>query len=148
MDKSMTWKIGLIIAVVALSIWLLWPLNKTINLGLDLKGGMHLIMEVVTDEALVIQTDISATQLKSMFKDGSIKYEKIVRKGFNKIEITGSLLDDERRIKDILDDDFRDWTYTFGGSLISLTLRPNIEQQLRDQSVGRAYHPERRHGRR
>ena len=60
------------------------------------------------------------------------------RKGFNKIEITGTLLDDERKIKDILDDDFRDWTYTVGGNLISLALRPNIEQQLRDQSVDQA----------
>jgi len=138
MDKSMTWKIGLIIAVIVLSIWLLWPLDKKINLGLDLRGGMHLIMEVVTDEALAIQSDMSVTQLKGLFKDGSIKYEKIVRKGFSKIEITGSLLDDERKIKDILDDDFRDWTYTFGGNLIVLAMRPNIEQQLRDQSVDQA----------
>ena len=134
----MTWKIGLIVAVIVLSIWLLWPLNKTINLGLDLRGGMHLIMEVVTDEAIAIQSDMSVAQLKGLFKDGSIKYEKIARKGFNKIEITGTLLDDERKIKDILDDDFRDWTYTLGGSLISLALRPNIEQQLRDQSVDQA----------
>jgi preprotein translocase subunit SecD len=138
MDKSLTWKVGLIIAVIALSIFLLYPPKDKINLGLDLRGGMHLIMEVVTDEALAIQTDMSATQLRGLFKDGSIKYDKIVRKGFSKIEITGTLTDDERKIKDILDDDFRDWTYTVGGSLISLALRPNIEQQLRDQSVDQA----------
>lgn len=138
MDKSLTWKIGLIIAVIALSIFLLYPPKDKINLGLDLRGGMHLIMEVVTDEALAIQTDMSATQLRGLFKDGSIKYDKIARKGFSKIEITGTLMDDERKIKDILDDDFRDWTYTVGGNLISLGLRPNIEQQLRDQSVDQA----------
>jgi preprotein translocase subunit SecD len=138
MDKSMTWKIGLIIAVVVLSIWLMWPLDKKLNLGLDLKGGMHLIMEVETDEAIAIQTDMSVTQLKGLFGDGSIKYEKIARRSFDKIEITGTLLDDERKIKDILDDDFRDWTYTVGGNLVSLALRPNIEQQLRDQSVDQA----------
>ena len=112
MDKSMTWKVGLIIAVIVLSIWLMWPLDKKLNLGLDLRGGMHLIMEVETDEAIAIQADMSVTQLKGLFKDGSIKYDKIVRKGFDKIEITGTLQDDERKIKDILDDDFRDWTYT------------------------------------
>ena len=78
----MTWKVGLIIAVIVLSIWLMWPLDKKLNLGLDLRGGMHLIMEVETDEALAIQTDMSATQLSGLFKDGSIKYEKIVAQGF------------------------------------------------------------------
>ncbi len=138
MDKSMTWKVGLIVAVIALSIFLLYPPKDKLNLGLDLKGGMHLIMQVVTDEALTIQTDMSTTQLRGLFKDGSIKYDQVARKGFNRIEITGTLLNDERKIKDILDDDFRDWTYTIGGNLVSLTLRPNIEQQLRDQSVDQA----------
>jgi preprotein translocase subunit SecD len=138
MDKSLTWKIGLIITVIVLSIWMLYPLKEKINLGLDLRGGMHLILEVVTDEALAIQTDISVTQLKGLCNDGSIKYEKVSRKGFNKIEMTGTLLADERKIKDILDDDFRDWTYTIGGNLIVLSLRPNIEKQLRDQSVDQA----------
>ena len=138
MDKSLTWKIGLIIAVIVLSIFLLYPPKDKINLGLDLKGGMHLVMEVVTDEALAIQTDMSATQLRGLLKDGSIQHDTIKRRGFNKIEITGTLLEDERKIKDILDDDFRDWTYTVGGNLVSLALRPNIEQQLREQSVDQA----------
>lgn len=138
MDKSLTWKIGLIIAVIALSIFLLYPPKDKINLGLDLKGGMHLVMEVVTDEALAIQTDMSATQLRGLFKDGSIPYDKVSRRGFSRIEITGIRLEDERKIKDILDDDFRDWTYTVGGNLVSLALRPNIELQLREQSVDQA----------
>src|SRR5512136_1850026 len=102
MDKSLTWKVGLIIAVIALSIYLLYPPKDKINLGLDLKGGMHLIMEVVTDEAIAIQTDMSVAQLKGLFKDGSIKYDAVARKGHDRIEITGTLLDDERKIKDIL----------------------------------------------
>jgi len=138
MDKSLTWKVGLIIAVIALSIFLLHPPKDKINLGLDLRGGMHLVMEVLTDEALAIQTDMSATQLRGLLKDASIRYEKVTRKSFNRIEVTGTLLEDERRIKDILDDDFRDWTYTVGGNLVTLTLRPNIEKQLRDQSVDQA----------
>jgi preprotein translocase subunit SecD len=138
MNKSLTWKVGLILAVIALSVFLLYPPRTKINLGLDLKGGMHLIMSVMTDEALAVQTDMSATQLRGLFKDGSIKYDSVTRKGYNRLDITGTLLDDERKIKDILDDDFRDWTYTFGGSLVSLTLRPNIEQQLREQTVDQA----------
>ena len=30
----------------------MWPLQEKLKLGLDLKGGMHLILKVVTDDAL------------------------------------------------------------------------------------------------
>ncbi len=138
MNKSLGWKIGLIVVVIGFSIWMLYPLKEKINLGLDLRGGMHLILQVKTDEAIAVQTDTSATQLKSLFKDGSIKYERILRKSFNRIELSGTLFEDEKKIRDILDDDFRDWNYSFGGTQISMTLRPNVEQQMRDQAVEQA----------
>ncbi len=138
MNKSLTWRIGLVLAVVVLSIVMLVPPKDKINLGLDLKGGMHLILQVVTDQAITIQTDNNVNQLKNTLKEGSIKFDKVIRKAFNRIEITGTGLDDERKIRDILDDDYRDWTYSFGGNLISLNLRPNIENQLRDQAVEQA----------
>ena len=138
MDKSLGWKIALIVAVLGLSVYMLYPPQKKINLGLDLKGGMHLILQVQTDEALKVQTDIGINQLRGLFKDGSIKYEQVIRRAFNKIEISGTLYEDERKIRDILDDDFRDWTYSAGGGQFTLTLRPNIESQLRDQTVSQA----------
>jgi len=42
------WKIILIIGIVALSVWALYPPSEKIHLGLDLLGGMHLILEVDT----------------------------------------------------------------------------------------------------
>jgi preprotein translocase subunit SecD len=138
MEKSKTWKIVLIACVIVFSIWMLYPLKQKINLGLDLRGGMHLILGVETDKAISMQTDTSITQLRSLFKDGSIKYENISRKGIDKIDITGSLYEDERKIRDILDDDFRDWTYSFGGGMVSIALRQNIEKQMRDQAVDQA----------
>ena len=49
MNKSLSWKIGLIVVVIGFSIWMLYPPKDKINLGLDLKGGMHLILQVKTD---------------------------------------------------------------------------------------------------
>jgi len=138
MNKSLTWKIGLVVAVIVLSIVMLVPPKDKINLGLDLKGGMHLILQVQTEQAVAIQTDNNVNQLRNTFKEGSIKFDKVLRKAHNRIEISGTQYDDERKIRDILDDDYRDWTYSFGGNLISLTLRPNIENQLRDQAVEQA----------
>lgn len=46
MNKNLKWKWLLIAALVGLSIWKIYPPQKTINLGLDLKGGMHLVLQV------------------------------------------------------------------------------------------------------
>ncbi|MDP1853259.1 MAG: protein translocase subunit SecD [Candidatus Omnitrophota bacterium] len=48
MNKKLFWKIGFILALIAASIWYAFPLDKRINLGLDLQGGMHLVLKVDT----------------------------------------------------------------------------------------------------
>ncbi len=40
----------------------LWP-HKTINLGLDLKGGMHLVLEVDTEKAVENKVEVTADAL-------------------------------------------------------------------------------------
>ena len=59
MPKNLKWKLLVIAAVLAASLW--WfiapaekgqPLFSRINLGLDLKGGIHLVLQVVTEDAL------------------------------------------------------------------------------------------------
>jgi SecD/SecF fusion protein len=42
-------------AVVVLSLWAIYPPAETIKLGLDLKGGVHLVLRVKTEEALRLQ---------------------------------------------------------------------------------------------
>jgi SecD/SecF fusion protein len=62
MQKNLKWKVILIIAVIGLSLWSLWPplsikdnsgnviREGRINLGLDLQGGMHLVLKVDTSK--------------------------------------------------------------------------------------------------
>ncbi len=138
MTKSLGWKIGLILLVIVFSIVMFYPPKDKIKLGLDLKGGMHLVMQVITDEAIKIQTDQNITQLKSQLNDSSIKYEAITRKDINKFEVSGISYEDEGNIKDILDDYFKDWNSVFANYRVTLTLRPNIERQMREQSVNQA----------
>ncbi len=138
MKKNLTWKAVLILLVIALSVFMFYPPRDKIVLGLDLRGGMHLILEVQTDEAIRVQTDQNVAQLKQILADSGIVVEDVQRKGVNGIELRGELGAEERRIRDILDDDFQDWTYTFGAATVSLTLRPNIERRLRELSVDQA----------
>ncbi len=99
MNNSNMWKVGLIVLVIGFSILMMYPPDKKINLGLDLKGGMHLVLEVQTSKAIEIQTEQSIEQLRSLLKESSIKYENVRREGTNKIEIYGISLDDERKVK-------------------------------------------------
>ncbi len=46
----MKWKSLLIVGLVAVSFWKLWPPDQSINLGLDLRGGMHLVLEIDTSK--------------------------------------------------------------------------------------------------
>ncbi|HDP93988.1 MAG TPA: protein translocase subunit SecD [Candidatus Aminicenantes bacterium] len=138
MDKKMGWKIILILGVVAFSVVMFLPLDKKINLGLDLKGGMHLILEVQTDEAIRIQTDQGVELLKDRLKEAGIEYESLRRDGVSTITGGGIPFERQRDVKDILDDDFRDWKYTYTGAGFTMTLKPNIEMRLRDQSVDQA----------
>ncbi|MCB9757721.1 MAG: protein translocase subunit SecD [Candidatus Omnitrophica bacterium] len=46
MNKKLQLRILIILAVLAVSVYFAFPLEKRINLGLDLKGGMHLVLNV------------------------------------------------------------------------------------------------------
>ena len=45
----------IVAAVAALSAWTIYPPDKTIKLGLDLKGGAHLVLRVKTDDAATVE---------------------------------------------------------------------------------------------
>ena len=68
MERSQIWKIVLILAIVAIFSFALIPTKKspeTIRLGLDLKGGTHLVMQVNTDEAISAEVDQAIERMKA-----------------------------------------------------------------------------------
>ena len=50
MIKNLKWKVLLVVAVVAWAIWMAYPPQEKVRLGLDLQGGMHLILKVDIDK--------------------------------------------------------------------------------------------------
>jgi protein-export membrane protein SecD/preprotein translocase SecF subunit len=63
-------RVLLIIAVVALSLWSLYPPGETIKLGLDLNGGVQLVLRVDTDDGLRAETVATAERLRETLKGG------------------------------------------------------------------------------
>ena len=65
MDSKILGRISLILAVVVLSVWSLYPPGEKIHFGLDLSGGIHLVLQVQTDDAIKAELDDSAQRLVS-----------------------------------------------------------------------------------
>jgi preprotein translocase subunit SecD len=70
MYKNLRWKIITIVGLTALAAWSIIPPRERIKLGLDLKGGVHLVLRVETDEALQSETDTARDQLREALKAG------------------------------------------------------------------------------
>ena len=50
MNKSLRNRILIILGVIAAAVYFTFPIEKHLNLGLDLKGGMHLVLKVETEK--------------------------------------------------------------------------------------------------
>ncbi len=114
----------------------IFPANK-IHLGLDLQGGMHLILEVETDEALKANLDRYIDDFKETLKQNHIKFEKIIRKGLN-LEII-SPYNNITQIRGIIADQYKNFEIikdTQNKVIISFT--PKYKKYLEKYSVEQA----------
>jgi preprotein translocase subunit SecD len=55
--RELRWKLAVIVGVIGVGAWFAFPLRQRINLGLDLQGGMHLVLEVEAEKAVDSTTD-------------------------------------------------------------------------------------------
>ena len=60
MTKNLQWKLLAIVAVAALSAFAIYPPEEQIRLGLDLEGGVHMVLRVQTDDALQLETETAS----------------------------------------------------------------------------------------
>jgi preprotein translocase subunit SecD len=93
--KAISWKLVVVgAAVLAAIVYILptiqpslWP-HKKINLGLDLQGGMHLLLEVQSQEAVETTVEQIAQELKGGLREEKIRYKQIERVDGDKISAT------------------------------------------------------------
>ena len=75
--SSVRKRVLLIAAVVALSLWAIHPPAETIKLGLDLKGGVHLVLRVKTDDALRMETQATVERLRTALTEARITFTSL-----------------------------------------------------------------------
>ena len=64
----------------------MWP-HKKINLGLDLQGGMHLVLEVETEKAVESTIERISNDLKGLLRNQHLSYQNIDRTEGKKISV-------------------------------------------------------------
>ena len=135
MKKNLRWKLILILFVIALSIFLIYPPKDKIKLGLDLKGGTHLVLQVMTDDAINAETDQQIARFEEVFKKNNITYTEAAKEKPGRFHFKGISADQEGKVRDLIDQYTRDWDYSFSGDTVTFNLKPTAEQFLRDQAV-------------
>src|SRR5580693_5302853 len=69
MQRNLLWRGVLILASILAAAAAAYPPKEKINLGLDLRGGMHLMLQVHTEDALRAETDGDMARLAQQVKD-------------------------------------------------------------------------------
>ena len=137
MIKNVKARLGLTIAIIALSVWAFYPPDKKIPLGLDLQGGVHLVLSVVTDDALRAETDTTVERLRDALTRASVTFTKLDVTAPNEFRIEGISNDATFRTtaaevaETVYDRNAGVGGYTF-------KMKPNVENQLREETVTQA----------
>jgi len=135
MKKGLRWKILLTLAVMVVSIIVAWPIQKKIKLGLDLKGGVHLVMQIMTEDAVTMDTDQEILRLQDVFKKNNLAFTAMNREAPGKFTIQGLNPDEDSKVRDQLDQNLREWDYSFSGPLATVTMKAPVMQLMKDQAV-------------
>ncbi|MFZ7128668.1 MAG: protein translocase subunit SecD [Desulfobacterales bacterium] len=113
--KYISWKPVLVVGVMlAAVVYLLpsvnpaiWP-HKKINLGLDLQGGMHLVLEVDTEKAVESTIDRLTDELRDQLRQDRLREVKVEKAGADRIAVEVSGADAVEAFDKMLDDEFPD----------------------------------------
>ncbi len=81
MRRYLWLRIALVVVVVLVSVWYLYPPQKRINLGLDLQGGIHLVLGVEVQKAVENQADRVAEDLQAALEKKGIATTQVAREG-------------------------------------------------------------------
>ena len=137
MYKNLRWKFLTILAVAAIAIVAFVPPQKKIRLGLDLKGGLHLVMQVKTDDALRVETETSSEQLRDALKAQGIIVAGTRVLSLTEFAIDGVPADKDQQFRQIFDGQYGDsFNRESGiGGNYTAKMKPNIEIQRRQSAV-------------
>jgi preprotein translocase subunit SecD len=138
MAKNLRWKLLIIAGVVALSVFAFYPPDQKVRLGLDLKGGVQLVMRVQTEDAVRIETETTADRLREQLKTSGLATATVTVVSPTEFRVDSVPADQDQALRGLLTDIELTYNRASSGGTHTLTMRPNIAVQLREEAVNQA----------
>ena len=138
MKNSLIWRAALIVGLGALAVFAAHPLKEKINLGLDLQGGIHLVLQVQTQDAVRAETDKDMEVLAREAADDGMPGVATNRTSDTSFEVTGVPADKGDAFEKVAADYLPGWDRTLSGATWSFAMRAANEKAIRDGAVNQA----------
>jgi preprotein translocase subunit SecD len=122
---------------------LLAGLQQRIHLGLDLKGGTHLILQVQVNDAVNADTDRAVERLKEDLKKANIPFGEISKPDPQQhpelIQIKGVPPESTRDLRNIVSERLPEYDLASGAeNSWTLTMKPSIVKDTKTKAVSQA----------
>jgi len=118
--KDLRWRAVIVLAVVVLALVYLLPTvgrelpgwwvkffpEEKIHLGLDLQGGMHLVLEVESDKAVENTAERFAQELKDELGSEHIRFRLVERQGGDRVKLLLPADQDWQKVAQLIKDKF------------------------------------------
>src|SRR5215471_7952149 len=116
-----------------------WLMDKQLKLGLDLKGGVHLVLRVETDDALRLETDTETERLREELTKRNIPFTNIVSPDPTHFRVEGVPSAQDAAFRSAANEVQANFDRSPGANGTYLfTMKPNVQLQLRDEAVVQA----------
>src|ERR1700735_2812957 len=112
-----------------------------IKLGLDLKGGSHLVLQVQVDEAIGQRGDQAVDQLTKQLREKNVTVGDIRRLDDTHIQVDNVEPATSSAFRDIVTNQFADWNISPAAGALNgylLTLKPSVIADLRRDTMDQA----------
>ena len=153
--KRLRWRLAIVGALVLFAFLYLFPtLSKElpawwwsflpqdrINLGLDLQGGVHLILEVEVDKNIESHLERVVEDLRHDLRRNRIRYADIRRTGIQGVELTFMREEDRAEIEKLVTVNYPDYRVEPGKSgetSILLVLNPKAKEHFKRMAADQA----------
>ena len=134
--KNVRNRVLIILAVVGLAIWGFYPPQEKISLGLDLQGGVHLVLAVQTDDALRVETDTTVERLRDSLTRAGVQFAKVEATGPTEFVVEG--VSDDAAFRAAAADVEINYERLSRAGGYTFRLRPNVANQMRQDTVQQA----------
>lgn len=135
MKNIFLWKFILIATILGFSAYFAYPPGEKINLGLDLQGGMHLLLEVETEKAVESAVERYAQEIGDQLRSEKIAALEVTRTPDNKIRIVLESTESMPQVQTFIRDDYGLEEYSVNGTTLTAQLSGQQSRFVQNNAV-------------